>query len=172
MSGRLRTACLVIGVSVGMCLAVAAASAQRGGGGGSRGGGMAGGGMGGSPTRLVVLTATLKLDDGQKAQAKTVLDAEFKSAAPARKALTAARETLGAAIQAGKDQAEIDRAVAAYATQVTAMAVAEAQALAKIVRTLTPEQQANTSAVQTAVSLMRGAFIGKKWDTVPDVRFY
>jgi hypothetical protein len=162
---------MLAGLALACGLAVAALSAQGGGGRPPGGGGM--GGMGGgmaSMTRLGVITATLKLDDAQKKQAKTILDDAFKAAAPLRTSLTAARQKLGAAVQAG-DQAQIEPATAAYAAQATAMAAAEAQAVAKIVKGLSPDQ-APAAAVQTTVSLMRGAFAGKKWDTTPDVRFY
>lgn len=159
-------------LSLAVCLGVAALSAQGRGGGRPPGGGDmgGGGGMGMPSTRSAMLVATLKLDDAQKKAAKTVLDDAFKTSAPLRTALTAARQKLGAAVQAG-DQASIDQAASAYAEQATAMATAEAQAIAKIVKGLKPEQQ-DAAAVQTAISLMRGAFVGKKWDTEPDVRFY
>lgn len=170
MSRRIRMLPTALGVSLALCLAVAGLSAQSRGGGGVRTSG--GGSTGTSQTRLVALTSTLKLDEAQKKQAKTILDDAFKNAAPVRTALIAAREKLGAAIQAGLDQTQIEQAMSAYAAQAAVMASAEAQAIAKILSGLTPEQQDSPVAVQTAASLMRGAFVGKKWDTTPDVRFY
>ena len=172
MTRRLHVKSAVVGVSLALCVAMAVLSALLSAQGGGRPpGGGGGGSMGMSQTRSAMLTTTLKLDDAQKKQAKTILNDAFKGAAPLRTSLTAARQTLGAAVQAG-DQAQIDQAVSAYAERATAMATAEAQAIAKILRALTPDQQANAAAVQTTASLMRGAFIGKKWDTTPDVRFY
>lgn len=142
--------------------------AQRGGSGGSRGGG--GMSMMGASTRLGALTLVLKLDEAQKKAAKATLDGAFKAAAPLRTSLDAAREKLGAAVAAG-DPSQIDAATAVYAEQATLMAKAEAQALARVVAGLTPEQ-APAAAVQMAASYMRGAFVGKKWDAAPDVRFY
>jgi hypothetical protein len=169
MNGRFRVRLIAAAVCLTAGFGSAPLLAQRGGRGG--GGGGMGGGMGMVPaTRLSMVTSTLKLDDAQKKQAKKTLDDAFKAAAPIRTALTAARQKLGAAIQAG-DDAQIEQAMAAYADQATAMAAAETKAVATIVRELTPGQ-ATAAAVQTTVSLMRGAFVGKKWDTTPDVRFY
>lgn len=148
---------------------VGALSAQGRGGAPPGGGGGMGGGMP-SFTRLGVLTMTLKLDEAQKKDAKEVLDQEFAAAEPLRKALLAARQKLGAAVQAA-DQAAIDQATSAYTAQATAMAAAEAAAVAKLVAHLKSDQAA-PAAVQTVVSLMRGALAGKKWDTTPDLRFY
>ncbi len=175
MSRRIHVRSMMAALSLALCagVGVVALSAQGGGrppGGGGGGGTGGGGGMGMSQTRSGVIVATLKLDDAQKKSAKTVLDDAFKAAAPLRLALTDARLKLGAAVQAG-DQAQIDQAASAYAEQATAMATAEAQAVARIVKTLKTEQL-DPTAVQTTVSLMRGAFVGKKWDTAPDVRFY
>jgi hypothetical protein len=163
----------VIAVAVVVCASIALPRAQgRGGGGsGSSGGGASFSGMQ-SPTRLAMLGLALQLTEAQKKDAKTTLDAAFKEAAPLRAALTDARAPIGPAIQAGHEQAELDRDVSAYAAQAAAMAGAEMKALAKIVHSLSPEQQANASALTTAAYLMRGAFLGKKWDTAPDLRFY
>jgi Spy/CpxP family protein refolding chaperone len=160
MSARVSNRILAAVLSMAVGLGAASLLAQ--------GGGMS---MGmASMKRLDRLTATLKLDDAGKKQAKKILDDAFKAAAPLRTSLAAARQKLGAAVQAG-DQAQIEQATAAYAEQATSMAAAEAKAVAAIVHGLTPEQ-ATAAAVQTTVSLMRGAFVGKKWDTAPDLRFY
>ena len=156
-------------------LAVAVAFAQGGGGrppGGGGGGQGGGGGTGLMPsvTRAGMLASTLKLDDAQKKDAKAVLDEAYKAAAPLRTSLMTARQALGAAVLAA-DEAKIDQAIVAYASEVTSMATGEAQALATIVRGLKPDQ-VDATAVQTAASLMRGAFVGKKWDTAPDTQFY
>lgn len=121
-------------------------------------------------TRSGLLATTLKLDDAQKKEAKTILDDAYKGTASLRTSLMTARQALGTAVQSG-DDAKIDPAIVAYATEATSMAAAEAAALAKIVHALKPDQ-ADAAAIQTAASLMRGAFVGKKWDTAPDTRFY
>jgi len=161
---------VLFALTVAVCLAAEGPLAQRGGG----GGGGAPGGFSGisSQSRLGMLTAALHLTDAQKKDAKAILDAASKEAAPIRAALEQARTPIGVAIQAGRDQAEIDRTVAVYADRAAAMAGAEMRALATIVHGLTPEQQANASGITTAEYLMRGAFLGKKWDTAPDLKFY
>jgi hypothetical protein len=154
---------------------MAAPEAQRGGGGGgARGsGGMRGGtGMGPAPTRLLALTAIFVLSDEQKKQVKEILDAEYKAAAALREELAKSRETIGLAIRDEQGQSVIDEAVSEYSTPVGAMAAAEMKALAKIITTLDHEAPPSSTAIQTAAYIMRGAFIGKKWDTTPDARFY
>ena len=86
-------------------LLVAPLVAQRGGGGGGAGGGTP------LPTnRLGLLTMALSLSDEQKKGVKTVLDAEYKAAAPLRDALGKSRLALGLAIQNQKTPAEVEDA--------------------------------------------------------------
>ena len=154
---------------------IAAPMAQRGGGGGGMRGGGRGMTMGVAPTRLQVLTAILALSDEQKKQVKQILDAEYKAAAPLREELAKSRETLGFAIRDEQGQSVIEEAVSEYAVPVGAMAAAEMKALAKIIGVrgpLSKDEPPSSSAIQTAAYIMRGAFIGKKWDTAPDARFY
>jgi hypothetical protein len=75
---------------------------------------------------------------------------------------------IGKAIQSGSAPAEIDQLVAKHAEDVAQMGASESRALAKIFALLTPEQKANTSAIQLAVFHMRLAFTGKKWDVSPE----
>jgi Spy/CpxP family protein refolding chaperone len=135
-------------------------------------------GGGGAPavpttvTRLESLEADLKLTKDQKKNARTILDDAHKSGAPIREALTRTRAAIAAAIQAGKAQADIDAAVSSYAEQATAMTALEMKALAQVLQALEPEQRANTAGVRSAFFLMRGIFLDKKWDEVPDARGY
>jgi Spy/CpxP family protein refolding chaperone len=131
-----------------------------------------GGGRGGSASRMDLLTQSFSLTKDQQKQVKTILDTDFKSAAPLRDQLKKTREALGVVFEAKKPQADIDQAVKAYAAQVTAMTQAETKALAKVLQALTADQRGNQQATQSAVYMMRGAFAGKKWDAVPDVWFY
>jgi hypothetical protein len=48
------------------------------------------------------------------------------------------------------------------------MALVEMRALARLMRTLTPEQRANQSAVRAAFYVVRSAFIAKHWDEAPN----
>lgn len=140
-----------------------------------RGGTRGGAGMGAMmirPTRLAVFVAMFSMTDAQKKRTKDILDAEYRAAAPLRDALTKTRAALGQAIEDDKEAAEIDQAVTAYAAPVSAMAASEMKALAKFLEPLEPDQRRSAATLQTVVYLMRGAFIGKKWDTEPDLRFY
>jgi hypothetical protein len=139
--------------------------AQRGG----RGGGETGGGpMTLELSRLEQLTVTFKLTKDQKQSVKALLDDAQKNAAPIRDGLTETRNAIAAAIQGGKDQSEIDKAVTGYAAQVTAMTELEMRALARVLQTLDKDQAANAAGVQTAFFMVRGMFLAKKWDVIPD----
>lgn len=120
------------------------------------------------PGRLELLTTLFTLTGDQKKQVKSVMDAEYKASSSARDQWTASRMAIGKLIQSSGAPAEIDQAVAKHAADATLMAAAESRALAKIVALLTPEQKANTAAIQMAVFHMRLAFAGKKWDVAPE----
>ena len=131
------------------------------------------GSSGGALGRMDILANLFTLDGDQKREIRGWLDAAHKSAADARKGLSATRTALVAAIQAGADQAAIDAATAAYAVQVTIMADGEMTMLARIIQRLTPEQRGNQQAISTAFALMRGFFVNdRRWDIVPDGRAY
>lgn len=135
---------------------------------GSQGGRRGRGGFGGGgATRFEVLTSLLKLEGDQKKQAKSIMDAEYKSAAATRDAWGKSRAAVGMAIQNGQAQPEIDQAITKHAADASAMAAIEMQALAKILAVL-PSEQKNNTAIQTAIFAMRRAFTGKKWDVTPD----
>jgi len=138
-----------------------------------RGGGGGGGGVGpAQPTRLDLMVAAFTLTKDQEKQIKTILDAEYKSAEPIRKLLVAKRTELGMALQTNKSDADIEAATKQYAEQAAAMTQAETRALAKVVQVLTEDQRKNQGAMAGALGMTRGIFYGKKWDMVPDVRFY
>ena len=137
------------------------------------------GGSGAAPpipleqTRLNILEAGFRLNKDQKKSVKTMLDDAHKSAAPVREALTRTHAAIGAAIQSGKSQADIDAAVNEYAQEAAAMTALEMKALAQVLQALDPEQRANQQAVRSAFFLMRGIFLdNKRWDDVPDSRGY
>ena len=127
---------------------------------------------GGALGWLDLLVQNFTLTKDQEKQVKSILDADYKAAAPIREQLKKTRQALGVVFQAKKPQADIDAATKTYATQVTAMVQAETKALARVLQALTEEQRANQAATQSAIYMMRGAFAGKKWDAVPDVWFY
>jgi Spy/CpxP family protein refolding chaperone len=117
---------------------------------------------------MEILTDTFSLTKDQERAIKALMNDAEKSATPVREALAGARPAIVAAVQGGKAQPEIDAVVLAYATQATAMTALEMQALAQVMQTLTPAQRANQSGVRATFYLMRGAFIGKHWDDVPN----
>jgi hypothetical protein len=138
-----------------------------------------GGGRGSAPsadfqlTRLEILASGFSLNKDQKKAVKTILDAAHTNSSSVRDGLARTRAAIAAAIQASKEQVEIDRAIGEYAAQAAAMTAMEMTALAEIIQTLDPAQRANTAAIRSAFFLMRGIFLDKKrWDDVPDSRSY
>jgi hypothetical protein len=124
-------------------------------------------------TRLNVLESGFRLNKDQKKSVKAMLDDAHKSAAPVREALTRTHAAIGAAIQSGKSQADIDAAVNEYAQEAAAMTALEMKALAQVLQALDLEQRGNQQAVRSAFFLMRGIFIdNKRWDDTPDGRSY
>ena len=130
------------------------------------------GGFGGAAVtnRLDTLAASLALTDLQKKEVKTILDDVQNTAAPVRARLAATRAAVGAAIQAGKNQTEIDAAIRAYAIEVTAMTGIEVHALGRVLHVLTEQQAADikTKGIRTPFFLTRGMFLDdKKWNVAP-----
>jgi Spy/CpxP family protein refolding chaperone len=118
------------------------------------------------------MEADFTLTKDQKKAIKTLFDDAYKTAEPVRDALAKAHASLGAAIQAKKDQTEIDAAIKSYAEQAAAMTSIEIKALADMLKTLTEQQRSNNAAVSRAFFLMRGAFLEKKWDDIPTGHLY
>lgn len=161
--GRLTTLALVV-------VLAAWSHAQRGGG---RGGGASSGENGYQYSRLEILANAFNLTKDQKKAVKTLLDDAHKAAAPTRDSLATSHAAIGAAIAAGKSQAEIDAAVKEYGKHAAAMTELEMKALADVLTKLEPEQRTNGAAIRSAFFMMRGIFLDdKKWDTVPDSRSY
>lgn len=165
----LRTACLVIVVTVSVVAGRDGDVLAQG----RRGGGRMGGGGGfASPNRLALLTQTLRLDPAQTKASKAILDLAHKQAADARTQLTAAHAAIGAAIQARKGEAEIAAAVQAYAGRAAAMAELEIKALAEVMKPLPDAMRQDSTRIDAALVLMHAAFVGKKWDEQPGLRTY
>jgi Spy/CpxP family protein refolding chaperone len=122
-------------------------------------------------SRLIAMEKSFELTKEQKNAVKLLMDTAHKDAAPIREGLTRTHAALGAAVQAGKDQAEIDAAAKAYAEQAAAMAAAEMKAMAAVMKQLTEAQRAMSPAISATFFNMRGAFLdNKKWDDVPESR--
>lgn len=146
-----------------------------GGQGGGRGGGFGGGGGGFTlPTRLVMLTSVFKLEKEQVQAVKTIVDEAAKdpTVTTVRAELASAHAAIGAVIEKGATPDAIDKAVKAYADVSQKMANLELAALAKVVKSLTETQRGNATAMTSAVALMRGAFLDKKWDVAPGTSNY
>ena len=156
-------------VVMSVLVATSATPAAQKGGGGAKAPSMMN--IGSSSSRLDTLEKSFTLTKEQKKAIKTLFDDAHKSAAPIRDALTKAHAALGATVQSGKSQADIDAAAKAYGEQAAAMAGVEMKAMADMMKMLTEQQRANNAAVSSAFYLMRGAFFdNKKWDDTPETR--
>jgi hypothetical protein len=125
--------------------------------------------------RLDILAVSLGLTKTQKDDVKRALDQVHESAAPLRVRLRSTRAAIVGAVQAGKPQAELDLAVEAHATEITAMTELEVQALAGVLAMLTPEQQAaaRTAGIRTPFFLFRGIFLDdRRWNVAPATSGY
>ena len=169
-SGARAAAMASFAVSLALCL-TGVAAAQRGGRGGG-GGDVGGGAPAYQFTRLQLLEQDFKLTKDQKKSVKALLDDAHKSAAPIRDALASTRTQIVAVIQRNGSEAEIDAAVKAYANQAAAMTALEMNAFADLLKAITPEQRGDPNAMRAAFFLMRGIFIDKKWDEVPEGKGY
>jgi hypothetical protein len=146
-------------------VAAAVAFGQRGGGGGGGTGG--GEGMSGMPAyvanRLDTITETLQLSKDQKKFVKTTFDEAQKEAAPLREQIGKSHEAIGAAVQAGKSQEEVDSLVAGHTALEARMAHTELKAFAKVYLQLDKAQQ---DRCQFLFQMMKGMFREKNWNTV------
>jgi hypothetical protein len=148
--------------SVGI-LAASLASAQWGGRGGSAtgSGDMSPRREGPTQTRMDRITAMLTLDSDQRKQVKDILDYGQKAAALVRDQLVTAQLGIAEAVQAGKSQDEIGKAIDAYAALDMQMTTIELRSLAKISQALNEEQQARLGGL---FWMMRGIFKNKNWN--------
>jgi len=158
---------LALVAAIFMVAAISAtAVAQRGGRGGPGGPGMPGGAF--PLSRFESLEENFKLTGDKKKAVKAVLDDAHKSAVVVREVLVKAHAELGAAVQAGRGQADIDAAARAYGVQAAAMARIEMDALAKVVAIADPDLE-NPQAIQAAFFMARGMFLkAGKWDEIPE----
>ncbi len=130
--------------------------------------GMVGGGRGvdmpvvpSRPNHLEMISQMLALTRSQKKDVKSILDEGQKEAAPVRERLAKTRAHVAEAIQAGKSQDEIDRAVKDCAAAEARMAAVEMQAFARIYKSLEQDQR---SKVTPVFLMMAGIFKGKNWN--------
>jgi len=139
-------------------LAAATAFGQRGGG---------GEGMSGMPmyvaNRLDTITQALQLSKDQKKIVKTTFDEAQKEAAPVREQIAKSHGAIGAAVQAGKSQEEVNSLIAGHTALEARMAHIEMKAFAKVYLQLDKAQQGNS---QFLFQMMKGMFREKNWNTV------
>jgi len=152
-----------------LLLAAGMLMAQRGGGGG--GGRNNGGGMGQMPMArtepLDQLAQLLRLSKDQKKDVKGIMDDAQKEAIPLREEMVKSREQIGAAIEGGKGQDEIDKAVKDFSAKEGQMATLEARAFNKIFAGLDSDQKANSQGLINALMYMHGIFKRKNWNVNP-----
>ena len=138
--------------------------AQRGGGGGgNRNGGM----MGPSAARpepLDQLTTLLKLNKDQKKDVKTILDETQKEVTPLHENMLKSREQIGAAIEAGKSQPDIDQAVKNFSDLEAQVSAVEAKAFSKIFAGLDADQKANPQNLVNSIIFLHEIFKRKNWN--------
>ena len=141
--------------------------AQRGGGGGGRGGGgnnIPNIGFSGSTNRLDRLTDTLKLNKDQKRDIKATMDDAQKEATPLHEQMTKSRLAVAEAVAAGKPKEEIEKAVMSEAELETQMTSLELHAFAKAL-TFLEDDQKKAGGTMMIYSMVRGAFLGKNWNS-------
>jgi hypothetical protein len=144
-------------------LAATPAFAQRGSGGGR------GGGEGMSTTftpgttRLDIITQVMQLNKDQKKFVKTTFDAAQKEAAPVHDQLTKSHLAIGAAVQAGKGQEEVNGLISSHTALEIQMTEIELKAFAKVYIQLDKTQQGQASAL---FQMTKGMFSEKNWNSV------
>lgn len=136
--------------------------------GGGRGGGMGGGeGMSGAPayvaSRLDTITQVLQLNKEQKKFVKTTFDEAQKEAVPVREQIGKSHEAMGAAVQAGKSQEELNGLIASHTVLEAQMAQVEMKAFAKVYLQL---EKAQRDTSQFLFQMMKGMFREKNWNAV------
>jgi hypothetical protein len=143
-------------------LATAPVFAQRGGGGRSGGEDMSGMFTPGT-TRLDIITQVMQLNKDQKKFVKTTFDAAQKEAAPVRDQLTKSHLAIGAAVQAGKSQEEVNGLISSHTALEIQMTEIELKAFAKVYLQFDKTQQGQAGAL---FQMMKGMFSEKNWNSV------
>jgi len=120
------------------------------------------------PEPLDQLANMLKLNRDQKRDAKTILDETQKEVMPLRDSMAKSREQIGAAIEAGKSQAEIDQAVKSYADVEAQVSGAEAKAFSKIFAGLDADQKANPQQLVNSLMFLHEIFKRRNWNSTSE----
>jgi len=151
----------MFGKAVMLALALSLSAFAQGRGGGGRGSGM--GEMGSGEytprvqpkTKLQLFAEKLKLSSEQIDQVNTIFVATSQEMTPVRAQVDKSRSELAEAILEGKSQEDLNKMLEAHAGLEAQMDAMEAQAFAKVLALLKPNQQAKAS---QAFELMAGAF--------------
>jgi Spy/CpxP family protein refolding chaperone len=114
-------------------------------------------------TRLDRMADAVKLNKDQKKQIKATMDEAQKEAIPLHDQINKSRLAIAEAIAAAKPQPEIDAAVRSEAELEAQMVSLELHAFAKAVALLETDQKQR--GVPTIFAMVRGAFMGKNWNT-------
>ncbi len=119
------------------------------------------------PEPLDQLAQMLKLNRDQKKDVKGIMDETQKEVTPLRENMTKSREQIGAAIEAGKGQSDIDQAVKSYADLEAQVSTVEAKAFSKIFSGLDADQKTNAQALVNSLMFLHEVFTRKNWNSQP-----
>ena len=120
------------------------------------------------PEPLDQLANMLKLNKDQKRDLKAILDETQKEVTPLRDSMAKSREQIGAAIEAGKSQAEIEQAVKGYADLEAQVSGAEAKAFSKMFAGLDADQKANPQTLVNSLMFLHEIFKRKNWNSTSE----
>jgi Heavy-metal resistance len=162
----MRKLTLILFLAAGF-LATSPALAQRGGGSRNNNSDMMGQQGMSRPEPLDQLTSMLKLNKDQKKDVKGILDETQKEVTPLRDSMAKSREQIGATVEAGKGQPDIDQAVKTYADLEAQVTTLEAKAFSKIFAGLDADQKSNPQTLVNSLMFLHEIFRRKNWNAQP-----
>jgi len=119
------------------------------------------------PEPMDQLAQMLKLNHDQRKDVKGILDEAQKEVSPLRDSMAKSREQIGAVIEAGKSQDEIDQAVKNFSDLEAQVSAVEARAFTKIFSELEADQKASPQTLINTLMFMHEVFKRKNWNTQP-----
>jgi Spy/CpxP family protein refolding chaperone len=99
--------------------------------------------------QMRMMSAVLNLTEAQKTQIKSIFQESRDSAKPVRQDLMATRKSLAAAVKAG-DTAQIQQLSATIGNDLGQLSAIHSSAMAKVYKTLTPDQQQKWDSLEQA----------------------
>jgi Spy/CpxP family protein refolding chaperone len=99
--------------------------------------------------QMRMMSAVLNLSDAQKTQIKSIFQESRDAAKPVRQDLMATRQSLAAAVKAG-DTATIQQLSATVGNDLGQLGSIHSSAMAKVYKTLTPDQQQKWDSLEQA----------------------